>query len=293
MTHTCNAFDTNQDPCFRSVPTERGVCEDHYDYYESNRWFCEYPLNIQTDDLDYFASSSDKLKKVYKKAILGGFITITQSHFNDLINSGRPIESLVDYYLLCCMQPGIDPLWSVRLFKQVAREIIMCHHPSVYQLVQKDSNFLYKFLDPLFNNTTRSFDSMLFNLLINIALVNTSWSRNTCADCILNPKVSLIQYIQDHPLYTMEFAWKYSEYDLIVTSLLNRKNPKEGSIANHILKFILSIPEKRRSIRESHKAAFKEKANEIIEHAWAPERVLNWCLDVEEQGQLKNRWLII
>lgn len=287
----CKAFDAKHNQCLASVLTDRDVCKEHSNFYDPIQWFQRYPLNIENEDDDYFFSSSDKLKKVYTTAILGGFITITQDHLRDLVDTGKPIESLVDYYLLCCLQPGVDPLWNSRLFHQTSKEIADCHNLILYEHVQRDKNFLYRLLEPLFNNDVRAFDTILYHLLFNIALLEDNYKTYSTKPMYLdNPDISLLQYVQSHSKFNNEFLWKHSVHSENTISLISSRNLTERSISKKILDFLLSLPEKRKARQEYQRASFTEKAEEIVSVAWAPERVTNWCMSHDESKDIETRW---
>ena len=288
--HFCKAFDANHNPCPQSVETGQITCSDHTDFYTPRIWFNQYPLNIVDDD-DYFFSSNEKLKTVYNTAILEGLVKITQEHFQDLVECGKPIESLIDYYLLCCKQPGVDPLWNFHLFNETSKQIMNCHTSRIYDMIQEDKSILYRLLDPIFNNDVRDFDSILYHLLYNLTskdkMITHSINEHIHLD---NQSVSLIQYIEDHPKFSSEFLWKHSKYNESLISMISSGNTSENSTSNKILTFLLSLPDKRRVFYESRKAAFKEKADEIISITWAPERFLKWCMTNEEVDDIKNRF---
>jgi hypothetical protein len=287
----CKAFDSRNNPCLNSVDTEHGVCDEHCDFYSAEHWFDRYSLNTDRHDADYFFSSNEKLKNVYRTAILEGFITITPGHFQDLIDTGKPIEGLVDYYLLCCLQPGVDPLSNYKLFSQTCKEILVCHRRSMYELIQEDKNILYRFLDPLFNNSVRSFDTMLYHIMSTIVSLEHSWKSQKNSPIYLdNQTVSLIQYIQSHPKFHSEFLWKYSSHNETLIELISTKSTGKGIISNILMKFLESLPEHRRVNRENTKMLFKDQADEIISVGWSPERVRKWCLNLEELKDIDDRW---
>lgn len=283
----CNAFHENHSPCSIPVTTERGVCPGHHDFYK-DVWISRYPLNMDGEN-DFFFSSSEKLKNVYKKAILEGYVKITQAHFQDLVYSGKPVSSFVDYYLLCCLQPGVDPLWHFRLFNETVTEIANCHTRSVFPLVKNDKTILYRFLDPLFNTTMREFDAIFYYMVNRLCAGYYTPSKTPIH--IDDPSVSLLQYFQDHPKFKREFLWKHSIYNENSISLISSR--KDEPVPKKILSFIFDLPEKRKACYESQKLAFKEKAEEIVQVTWAPERFMKWCVDVEEGKELNERWPLI
>ena len=286
----CKAFDDSYNPCLNYTDHSHIVCKDHQGFYQASNWFHRYPLNPSGED-DYFSFSSDKLKKVYKTAILEGHIKITQEHFRDLVVSGKPLESLIDYYLLCCLQPGVDPLWSINLFHQTCKEIVFCHTEAVYPLVQQDKNFLYRFLDPLFNNKERTFDLIFYYILWNITSCEHIWKVPFDVPIHLdNPTVSLIQYIKAHPKFSNEFLWKDSIHYENMMNLISTKQSGMRLTSRTIMKFLQSIPDLRNEQKFKQKMAFQEKAGEIVAVAWAPKRVRKWCLSLEEGTAMDNRW---
>lgn len=275
----CKAFDSRQNPCLN--PGD--LCQDHLDFYDT--WFQRYPLA----DNDYFFSSSEKVKKVYTTAILENRVKITREHFEDLVNTGKPIESLVDYYLLCCLQKDVDPLWNMALFNQTCKEIVLCHTKPVYSLVQKDKHFLYRFLDPLFNSS-RSFDTILYYILWNITSWEHIWKSSHDVPIYLdNPEVSLIQYIKAHPRFSSEFIWKDSIQHENMMNLISKKITGMGSTSKLVMKFLETVPDLRAEEKLKRKKVFQERANEIISVAWAPQRVRKWCMSIDDG--LDQRWL--
>jgi len=185
------------------------------------------------------------------------------------------------------MQPGVDPLWNVTMFKKTVDEIVSCHYDHIYDLVQLDPIKLYRLLDPIFNTTARSFDSVLYHMLYWICQCRLS-EKTLQNFHINNPRVSLIQYIKDHPRFQSEFSWVDSVYKTNFISLLS--NSKATGIPKSVLNFLLTLDDERKAVRESRREAFKEKGEEIVAIAWAPERFRDWCLSSDERTDLMNRW---
>ena len=287
----CNAFTETHQPCLTSVHAERGLCPQHVDYYDEDKWLKRFPFNPDLDYAYYFCTRKN-LKEIYHKAILEKYIVIKESHFKDLLRFGDPIETLQDYYLLCCMQPGVDPLWSLSIFKRVVQTIvdtIVFNH----DLVKENKSLLYRHLDPLFNNDVRSFDSIVYRLLYYITQVSlNASSKRIFIDSIDNPSGSLIQYIKDHPKFKREFAWKESAYKKAMLKMLLQKEYTKDTIQGKIIDIVTNLSEEAAKIRESRKKDFRPMADDIMSMSWAPERFVDWCLSVDEQDDIRKRWSI-
>lgn len=282
----CNGFHENLNPCLNEVLEPRGLCVSHTNYYTTDTEF----LN-KIHYKGFYLSSKEKAMNVFKKAILEGFITVTQKHVMNLLSITRPLEDLLVYYLICCMQPGVDPLWSTTFFKKIVLEIVSSHSDITYSLLEENPNRLYCLLDPFFNNTSRSFDSILYNLLYYVSQLEISQPlRFKKVPNINNPKVSLLQYILDHPRFREEFSWTHSIHGEKFISLISSSNVSSDGLSRTILDFLLSLDEKRKAVRESRGHAFKEKKEEILSLAWAPERFRDWCLTPGETHALLSRW---
>lgn len=282
--HFCNAFDRLNNPCLTEVSSQRDVCSIHKDFYEPTKWFKRFILGTR----GYSFSSGAKIQAVYKRGIVDGFVKITQSHFKDLEDCGKPLIDLVDYYLLCCNQSGVDPLWSNSLFMATVKCILDMHSSSIYELVSIHRSLLDRFVNPLFN-CLRSFDSIMLYVLYGLIMSdkNNSSTANLNID---NPNASIIQYIKDHPKFKSEFLWMSSHYESKLLSLLNNSPAEETSLRGKIKTFVESFPALRVAQRESYSTSFLEKKNEIISLAWHPSRALDWCLDTDELKELKSRW---
>lgn len=286
MIYYCNGFHENLNPCLNEVLEPRGLCVDHTNYYTSDT---EFLNKIYYNG--FYLSSREKTMNVFKKAILEGFIRVTQKHLMNLLYISRPLEDLLDYYLICCMQPGVDPLWSTTFFKKIVLEIVSCHSNMTYFLLEENPSKLYSLLNPFFNNTSRSFDSILYNLLYYVSQLEiTEPLRFKKVDNISNPKVSLLQYILDHPRFRDEFSWTHSIYSEKFISLISSSNHSIDGLTSKILEFLVRLDEKRKAIRESRKDMFKEKRDEILSIAWAPERFCDWCLTPDQGEALRSRW---
>lgn len=287
----CNAFTDTHEPCLTSVDTERGVCSEHTDYYDEDLWLKRFPFNPDLDYAYYFCTRK-KLKDIYHKAILEKYIVIKENHFKDLLRFGDPIETLQDYYLLCCMQPGVDPLWSIKIFKRVVQTMVYTLAFS-NDLVKENNSILYRHLDPLFNNDVRSFDSIVYRVLYYMTQVSLSArSKEVIIDSVDSPLDSLIHYIKDHPKFKREFVWKESKYKEAMLKMLSQQGYTKDTIQGKIIEIVQNLANESKEIRESRKKDFGPMADEIMSLSWAPERFVDWCLSVDEQDEIKGRWSI-
>jgi len=287
----CNAFTDTHQPCLTPVDTDRGICSEHTDYYDEDVWLNRFPFNPDLDYAYYFCTRKN-LKQIYHKAILEKYIVIKENHFKDLLRFGDPIETLQDYYLLCCMQPGVDPLWSIRIFKRVVQTTV---DTMVFSddLVKENKDVLYRHLDPLVNNDVRSFDSILYRILYYMTQVSLSASsKKKLLDCIDSPSGSIIQYFKDHPKFKKEFIWKESKYKEAMIKMLSQQEYTGDTIQGKIIQIVQNLSEEATQIRESRKKEFRPMADEIVSLTWAPERFVDWCLSVDEQDELRSRWSI-
>jgi len=238
----CNAFTDTHQPCLTPVDTDRGICSEHTDYYDEDVWLNRFPFNPDLDYAYYFCTRKN-LKQIYHKAILEKYIVIKETHFKDLLRFGDPIETLQDYYLLCCMQPGVDPLWSIRIFKRVVQTIVDIMVFS-NDLVKENKSILYRHLDPLFNNDVRSFDSIVYRVLYYITQVSLSASsKSVFIDSIDAPSDSLIQYIKDHPKFKKEFIWKESKYKAAMLKMLSQNEYTKDSIQGKVIEMVTNLSE--------------------------------------------------
>lgn len=272
MSH-CNAFTDDLNPCLAACQGD--VCDEHMNFYDPDIWFERFIFSV--DRLRYVFSSPAKIQLIYKKAILDGRIQITRDHFRDLDTSQSP-ASLVDYYLLCCKQPGVDPLWSIMLFMLSIKTILDMHHPSVHDVILTNRHLLDRFLDPLFN--TKSFDMIMAQVFFHV-LAN---DRHRGIQTIDHPTVSLFQYIKSHPKYT-ELLWKHSYHEEnLVTLIRNSKN--KGPSHDKVGLFLADIPAQRLAHYAKCRKQNQILREEIIYAVWNPE----WYLDHEEYKGLMVRW---
>ena len=274
----CSAFTDDWAPCLMTRLDGRDVCVLHTDFYVPNIWFERFIFRSMGKRI-YIFSSPAKVQLFYKKAILDGHIKITKHHFKDLETHPR-LATLVDYYLLCCRQPGVDPFWSMTLFKKTVETILDMHKPTIHDMLHMSPNFLHRFLDPLFSNIRWSFDYMMAQILFTILGMEHEGIQN-----IDHPSVSLFQYIKSHPKFQSEFLWKYSVHEENLMILVNRS--KSDTLAHEKIKaFLVSFPLQRVLKRVRRHIVNGAMKKEITEAAWNPA----WFLDHEEYRALATRW---
>jgi hypothetical protein len=286
----CKAFDALHNPCLNETSDGHLVCEIHTNFYNPAVWFHKYVLVPDPNPRQYSIASSEKLKKVYKTAILEGLVPIKWNHFRDLEDSGKSLGHLADYYLLCCMQPGVDPLWSMPLFNVVIMWACMLHKPDNYKPYSYEDKFMSVLLDPLFNSL-RKFDYMMATVLYSVCSHSNLDTFTDVDKNIDNPRYSLLQYIKDHPKFTSELLWMDSVAEQSLTRVLSRI-PNQA-VVKKIKEFLESIPELRLAERKKRVNLFSERAQEIREIAWHPKRVRHWCLDTETLADINERWPLI
>lgn len=285
--HFCNAFDQHNNPCLNE--TENDVCEMHEFYYE--KWLQRFVI-ADNSGKHFFFTSSRKLKAVYVKAIVESRVKITQQHFKDLERKGRALYTLVDYYLLCCCQPGVDPLWSTKLFTESIRMILNCHRSCYFYALQTNKDILTQFLDPIFNSTLRSFGYMLCHTLYTCVSLESilAHGKHTSAAHIDDPSGSLIQYLIDHPKFKSEFLWQHIDAEQKLLGILSSSVPSKGSLHEKIKTFVESFPSRRLDARQKKKISFQDQKEEIVQIGWHPSRLLKWCLSTDDLQDLKSRW---
>jgi len=280
----CNAFDDDHNPCLNQVSWARGICGEHSEFYEPTKWFKHY---INGDpNLIYSEHSTSKVRAIHKKAILDKYIIITQPYLKQL--EQIPTILTLEFYILCCRQEGVDPMWSNKLYVHAIEKIVHCHSAAVYPLIKENRHFLDTFVVPLLNNTTRQIDSVIYTMLYTIASCVVKVSIDPSALYIDNPEVSVLQIIQDHPRFKNEFLWIHSEMEDKLRDILS--STKHYPLHTKLLAFLDTLPEKRKVARESRKVSFSETAQEIVEVAWNPTRSMEWYLDINELGEIKKRW---
>ena len=280
MAFHCNAFTDDLNPCLMTCLDGKDVCVEHSDFYDPDIWFERFIFSI--DRLRYVFSSPAKIQLIYKKAILDGRIQITRGHFRDLDTSQNP-ASLVDYYLLCCKQPGVDPFWSNILFKQTIKTILDMHSPRVHDVIVHNRHLLDRFLEPIFNSAKWPFDYMMAQVLFNAVTINHPGHQ-----LIDHPTVSLFQYIKSHPNYQGELLWKHSVHEENLLVLLNTAS-LNGIAKEKVNAFVSELPAERAAHREKCIKTNQAMREEIREAVWNPA----WYLDHEDYNALVIRWGLI
>jgi len=275
----CNAFDRFNSPCLSEVPVGCDVCAQHT-YFYGPQWFDRFPLAPEPNSRMFFFSAPSKIKAVYTKAILEGRVIVGRSHIMDLEDQ-VPLHTGVDYYLLCCMQNGMDPLSSPKFFTQVIKEILRCHEGMIYDTIRADPGLLKRFLDPLLNSSYRTFSNMVCHILYcAYRIKNTKASKN------IDGVVSLLQEIKQHPKFNSEFLWEHSDSEEKLVNMLMYSPAEPGSVQAKIKKFFTDMRELRTAAHEKQRLSFQPRREEILELAWSPERFTRWCLDTEEMARV-------
>jgi len=285
----CNAFDRFNSPCLSEVPHGCDVCEQHT-YFYGPQWLERFPFAPEPNARMFFFSSPSKIKAIYVKAIVEGRVKITRDDIKRLEDYG-PSESCIDYYTICCMQDGVDPLSSPKLFTQVVKQIVNFHRPMVYDAIRADPQLLTRFLNPLLDTSYRSFGNMVCHILY------CAYRLKTSNDLVQNidATVSLIQEIKNHPKFSSEFLWEHSDTEEKLINMLLYSNAEPGSIQEKIKKFFMEMKGLRQEAQIKQRKLFSDKREEIVALAWSPERFRQWCLDTEEVTRFLeySKWPIV
>ena len=273
----CNAFDRFNSPCVSEIPEGADVCDQHTHFYGPT-WFERFPFAREPNPRLFFFSAPSKIKAIYTRAILENRVKVTREHIKRLEEEFPNSNEGVDYYLLCCMQPGVDPISSTRFFTQAIKNILDCHSPMLYHAVQADPYLLTRFLNPLLNTSYRSFSSMVCHILYSAYRLTSSddMAKN------IDKALSLLGVIKSHPKFTSEFLWEHSESEDKLMNMLLSSRPELGSIQGKIKEFFIDMKSLRKEAHEKQRVSFTEKKEEIMGAAWSPERFARWCLDTEE-----------
>jgi hypothetical protein len=236
----------------------------------------------------FFFSAPSKIKTIYTKAILENRVIVSRGHIKDL-EENVPLHTGVDYYLLCCMQDGMDPLSSPKFFTQAVKEILRCHESMIYDSIRADPGLLTRFLNPLLNTKYRTFSNMVCHILYcAYRLKNTSASKN------IDGLVSLFQEIKQHPKFNSEFLWEHSDSEEKLVNMLVYSRAESGSVQEKIKTFFTDMRELRTAAHEKQRLSFQPRREEILELAWSPERFTRWCLDTEEMARVLeySKWVL-
>jgi hypothetical protein len=284
----CSAFNRFNSPCLKHVSGGEDVCSYHVNFYKPEIWFKRFPFSEDGERTFYFSSNS-KLQAIYKKGILEGRVPINKEHFTDMEQHDQH-GTLVDYYLFCCQRPDVDPLWSNKMFQKAITEVLNCHKQGVFSNTAADKNLLYRFLDPIFNNPSRTFSYMVCNTLyVSMMLESTKNNGRSSAGVNLdNAEVSLIQYIKSHPKFT-DFLWEHTDKEEKVLALANNKKVEVGSCHEKIKAFLESLAGERVSLREAKALAMAPLREEIVAAVWHP----SMFMDFQDYKELKSRWNIV
>lgn len=272
----CNAFDRFNSPCLSEISDGCDVCEQHT-YFYGPQWFERFPFAPEPNSRMFYFSSSSKIKAIYTKAILEGRVKITPDVLRR-IEDEEYVHHSGDFYALCCMRDGFDPLMSPRLFTQVVKEILHCHTSLVYDATRGDPYLLTRFLDPLLNTKFRSFGNMVCHILYCVYRLAPS---NDVARNIDAP-ISLFQQIKSHPKFTSEFLWEHSDSEEKLMNMLSYSKADPPSVQWKVKEFFKNMRNLRQEAQETQRASFSEKRDEILAIAWNPDRFAKWCLDTEE-----------
>lgn len=283
----CNAFDRLHNPCLNEIRDGTSVCQQHENFY-THGWFDRYVFRLEPNPTKFFFTSSEKIKNVYKKAILGSHVQVTRQHFRDIEVLLNPVSDFVDYYLLCCMQSNVDPLWSSKLFEASIKKIVAIHNDNLL-LNRKTMN---DYLNPIFSTSVRSFSSMLFYTIYYIVRLDDQLVRSlyAAAQNFDTPEASFLQYVKAHPSFKKELLWSNSFVEENILALLLNKVAPPGSIHDKLLSFLKSLPQLRILERERHRDEFRPLGQEIVETAWNPDRSLQWCLSIDEAKRYKEEY---
>ena len=283
----CSAFNRFNSPCLNHVSGGNDVCHRHVNFYKPDVWFARFPFSPEGQRAFYFSSGA-KLQAIYKKGIIEGRVPIDRTHFTDIEQHDKN-GNLVDYYLLCCLNEDVDPLWNTKMFQKAIIEIMNCHKQGVFSNILANKNLLYRFLDPIFNSSFRSFSYMVYNTLYTAIMMESikNTGNNSAGVNLDNVEVSLLQYIKSHPKFT-DFIWEHSDKEEKVLALANNKKAEADSCHEKIKIFLESLAGEREQLRVSKTAVMAPLRQEIIAAVWHP----SMFMDFKEYQELKSRWII-
>ena len=285
MRPTCAAFTLLNLPCKNHVANLSEVCATHENFYKPENWFKQYPLS-SISSRHYWSDCHSDLKEIYRIGILEGRIAVTQDHMKDLEASARDV-SLIDYYLLCCQRPEVDPLWSPKLFSRAIINVINAHRPRVFDRTLLDHNLLLRYLDPIFNGTTRSFSYMVYSVLYYVIMLETKHfaGQSSSARNLDNEQTSLLHYIETHPKFS-SLLWEHSDKEENLRCIIKSREPIQGSCHEKIKGFIERLSVLRAKQRESQIAKISGIREALRDCLFHPSMIL----DVQEYKDLQSRW---
>jgi hypothetical protein len=199
MPYTCSAF-TRYTPCSHKVDKEFSVCSQHTDFYNESRWLQEYILEPYDSKRDSFTLVINNcITNVIRKAILEKHIIVTKEHLETVYT--RMGTASLDYYLLCCNQSQVDPLWIWPLWEEFCIMIYLRHQSILSDVVKGDPRFLYEYLKSIFDPPSRS--HCLSELFFELVVIELSPKYKKYAKYIStrinNPNGSLLQFLSNHP----------------------------------------------------------------------------------------------
>ena len=285
MRQTCAAFTRHSLPCKNRVTGQSEVCANHENFYKPENWFKQYPLS-NNSGRHYWSECHSDLKEIYRVAILEGRVLVTQDHLKDLESSARDV-SLVDYYLLCCKRPDVDPLWSPKLFSRAVIDIMNAHRPRVFDMTLANHHLVVRHLDPIFNGTARSFSHMVYSVLYYVIMLEIKQfsGKSSAATNIDNEQVSLLHYIETHPKFS-DLLWEHSDREENLLSIIKTREPIRGSCHEKIKTFVERLSMLRAKQRESQTAKMAGIREALQDCLFHPSMIL----DVEEYKDLESRW---
>lgn len=269
----CNAFTDDLNPCLMSCQND--VCILHKDFYNPEVWFERFIFSVDREIYNF--SSPAKIQVLYKKSILDGRVKVNREHFRDLLSGTIDPSTFVDYYCLCCRQPGVDPFWNITLFKEAVKTILNLHKPGVYDMVLPNKYIMYRFLDSLFVNSR--FDSMAFKLLYySIMLQDDSSAVN------FDGPVSLIQYLKEN-FKTDILSHSDAEEKLI--SLVENRTSLNTTVHSKVRNFLKTLSTYRQRFRVYRELECRTMKKELIEIVHQRPELF---IDNESYKELLTRW---
>ena len=276
----CNAFTDDLNPCLMSCPLGSDVCILHKDFYVREVWFERFIFSV--DRILYYFSSSAKIQLLYKKSILDGRVPVTREHFEDLVSGSIEPSSLVDYYCLCCKQPGVDPFWNMTLFKATVKTILDLHKPRVYDMIASNRHTMYRFLEPLFTNVR--FDTMVFTLLYYAVM----FQEEDHGMHIDNKSVSMLQYLKDHPKFKTMLTQHCISEDNLICILKNATNiASTSSVRKKVQEFLSSLLTYRQRFRLYRELSCRDMKKELVEIVHQRPELF---LDIDAYKRLIRAW---
>lgn len=272
----CCAFTKSHVQCKLRKDKSGNFCFMHPNYFTD--WFDQNP------PLRGIRTVCERIRSMHKEVITNGYVEITQ----DLLCSLKSEPyAYVDYYVLCCQNPRVDPMWV----PEMLHHAIAMMFRDVYITRSTVAVAMKEWLLPLIRNPhmeSREKQQQLLEILVH-------WSGRYLHTYRSLTEDHIIQFWSIY-VHEADLGWCYPEMEnrmRLAEKVLLKQEGVDIDAEVYRVTIRIALEEIARPyelLKYYQKMRMSEIKEELIAVAWGPDRMMEWCMDIVEMQEMKMNW---